>query len=91
MGDGVTSSDETFDTAVESACRRLNLANDVELIGDYVLVAAANGFDRDGDRTASGYTITRSGDQPAYITLGLLEAAKAIVNNGWHRSGDDDG
>ena len=91
MGDGVTSSDETFDTAVESACQRLNLTEGAELIGDYVLIAAGNGFDNDGDRTASVYVVTRSGDQPSYITLGLLEAAKGIINDGWHRSGDDDG
>jgi len=86
----MTASDETFDTAVESACRRLNLTGDAELVGDYVLIAAGNGFDDDGDRKSSIYVVTRSDDQPAYITLGLLEAGRAIANIGWGQKGDDD-
>jgi hypothetical protein len=86
----MTASDETFGTAVESACRRLNLTDEAEVIGDYVLVAAANSFDDDGDRKSSVYIVTRTGDQPDYITLGLLEAGHAIVNGHWERNGDSE-
>jgi len=55
-----------------------------------VLIAAGNGFDDDGDRKSSIYVVTRSGDQPAYISLGLLEAGRGIINGSWGKVGDSD-
>ncbi|OCB57697.1 hypothetical protein A5677_16955 [Mycobacterium malmoense] len=61
-----------------------------EVITDAVLVIGAQHFDDDGDRCGRVFALPYHGSQPYYITLGLMDAARHLIENQLYASDTDD-
>lgn len=69
-------------TALEAAiAAAADLAcDDGQIAVDAVLVVGIQQIDDDGDRIGGVMIYPRHGCQPTYLTLGLLDAARRLVN-----------
>lgn len=70
---------EALETAIRAIAEH-GLDED-EVVTDAVIIIGAQHIDKDGDRLGRTLTFPRHGSQPPYITLGLIDAAQALIRN----------
>lgn len=58
------------------------------LVTDWVIVAAQEKFDDEGDRVTSYNMVYRDGSLPTHITTGLLRCGLDLISGGWSKVED---
>lgn len=58
------------------------------VVTDWIVVAAQDKFDNDGDRVTSYNVLYRDGSLPDHIARGLMHSALDLVSGGWQRQED---
>lgn len=74
--------DDGLTAAIEATARAYNVVSDGDMIGDYVVVAATQELESDGDIKHSYVHLLRDGSIAGTVAVGLLEMAAFDVKAG---------
>jgi hypothetical protein len=85
MSDEKTEAQEALQAALERHVQafRSSLDPNVQVTGDWILVAGVVSIDLDTEERGYAYHLAFSGgEQPEHIALGLLEMGKRLISEG---------
>lgn len=74
--------DDNLLAAIERVAKASGVLTDADMLGDFVVVAATQNMDSDGEIEHAHITLFRNGGIAGHAAVGLLESASFLIKAG---------